>query len=509
MIICRWSLIGFEKVFYMKKLLLVLLLPVVCQAQKQGNVWYFGIKCGLDFSSGVPVPITGGQTGVIGAANLFQESTASISDSAGKLLFYTGSGSLLWNRNHKIMPNGSNILGHRSSFQSSIIVPKPGSNSLFYVFTSDAVENYETPRTPFGYNYSLVDMCLDNKLGNVVSGQKNIHLTDSGTEKLSACSDGQEGYWIMGHKANSDAFIAWHLTRSGIVDSVTTRIGQKTRMDLQNITGMTGHLKFNATGTKLASAIMHGPGSWLELYDFNKGTGTLSNVCRIIIDSLDADPNIYNLEFSPDGSKLYTPINTNASGARLYQYDLTAGGGSCASIKASRSLIFKAPGAWGGMQAGPDGKIYIVGYFRNINRICRINNPNLNASAVNFDTAALAAPVSPCKDMATFPSFVAGFKYHNSLPCTTIVTAVKEPEAVTMSFSPNPVTGTAILSINANADIQAMEVLITDALGREIRRMAITKHTFPIDLNDHAPGLYFYQVRQEGKLIKHEKLVLQ
>ncbi len=67
-------------------------------AQKETTHWYFGKKAGLDFSSG---------TLVVDSSGVLEtdEGCATISDAAGKLLFYTD-GSTFWNRNHKIMSTG-------------------------------------------------------------------------------------------------------------------------------------------------------------------------------------------------------------------------------------------------------------------------------------------------------------------------------------------------------------------------------------------------------------------
>ena len=54
------------------------------------NVWYFGYGAGVDFNSGLPVSITGGQ---INSA----EGCASISDANGNILFYTD-GVTVYNR---------------------------------------------------------------------------------------------------------------------------------------------------------------------------------------------------------------------------------------------------------------------------------------------------------------------------------------------------------------------------------------------------------------------------
>ena len=131
-------------------------------AQKEANIWYFGEYAGIDFNTGTPVALTN-------SAMSQGEGCASISDSAGNLLFYTN-GIKVWDKNHLEMPNGNNLLGHNSSTQSAIIVKKPRSSILYYIFTTDAAHN----NLQNGFNYSIVDMSEQNGNGDVVS--KNNRL---------------------------------------------------------------------------------------------------------------------------------------------------------------------------------------------------------------------------------------------------------------------------------------------------------------------------------------------
>src|SRR5690606_24810319 len=62
------------------------------------------------------------------------EGCASISDKDANLLFYTN-GESVWNRSDNIMPNGTGLKGHESATQSAIILKKPGSDNLYYIFT--------------------------------------------------------------------------------------------------------------------------------------------------------------------------------------------------------------------------------------------------------------------------------------------------------------------------------------------------------------------------------------
>ena len=89
-----------------------------------------GESAGLNFNGGAPVALTDG------AMNT-NEGCLTISDSIGNHLFYTD-GVNVWDRNHVQMPNGTGLLGHASSTQSALITSQPGSNNIFYIFTTPA-----------------------------------------------------------------------------------------------------------------------------------------------------------------------------------------------------------------------------------------------------------------------------------------------------------------------------------------------------------------------------------
>ena len=104
----------------------------------------------------------------------------------------------VWNKNHQVMPNGNGLLGNFSSTQSSLIVAQPGSSRYFYIFTTD---DFYEDGLQYGFRYSVVDICFDNGLGDVLSDQKNIKLLDTVAEKLTAVKhiNGND-FWIIVHK---------------------------------------------------------------------------------------------------------------------------------------------------------------------------------------------------------------------------------------------------------------------------------------------------------------------
>src|SRR5688572_6354978 len=127
-----------------------LLSAVLMVSQNPTKKWYFGGNVGLDFTGGPPVVLTTSSMRAI-------EGCTSIADANGNLLFYT-LGDTVWNANHVMMPNGDSLLGHNNSTQSSLIVPKPGSATQYYIFTTGAQAGFLGGWT--GVAYSLVDMSL-------------------------------------------------------------------------------------------------------------------------------------------------------------------------------------------------------------------------------------------------------------------------------------------------------------------------------------------------------------
>jgi len=152
----------------MKKfhLLLLLFFALKSFSQKEANIWYFGELAGLDFNTNPPTALTDGKIDTY-------EGCSSFSDEDGKLLFYSD-GITVWDKNHNIMKyeDGSfadDLKGDPSSTQSGMIIPKPGSISIYYLFTVDdgpdrdrfgnIIENGK------GLNVFTIDMSLDGGIG--------------------------------------------------------------------------------------------------------------------------------------------------------------------------------------------------------------------------------------------------------------------------------------------------------------------------------------------------------
>ena len=324
---------------------------LVSHAQGEANIWYFGQNAGLDFNAGSPVALTNGQL-------VTDEGCATISNSSGQLLFYTD-GITVYNRNHLIMVNGTGLMGHPSSVQSATIVPKPGSSNLYYIFTTD------NEHDPNGFRYSIVDMNLDSGNG-AVTPDKNVLVYTPTIENLGITKHGNgQDYWIITHGWNSNSFIAYQLTATGLnLTPVVTNIGQV-------ITGgptdfvAAGSIKISPSGSKLAFTSVS---DIAQLFNFNNSTGVLSNVVTLTTEGGD----LYGAAFSPDESLLYI---SNTFG-KIHQFNLNS-----SDIPSSKITIYDGniPGQ---MQVGPDNKIYIA--FGGRFYLGVINDPNVLGLGCNF-----------------------------------------------------------------------------------------------------------------------------
>lgn len=389
----------------MKYTLNILLLFALFQssAQKQGDIWYFGDGAGIDFSTGSPVTLNNGATSFIGCPACHAEGTASICDSSGQLLFYTD-GNQVWDRNHILLPNGTNLTSNISATQSSIIIPKPGSNELFYIFN---VDDFYINNLAGGITYSIVDICMNSGFGDVLIATKNVQLETNMTEKLTAIRH-QNGidYWILAHKFQSDQFCAFLLTSNGIVDTVYSNVGS---VHSGNVGAAIGQLKASPNGQKIAIVNSQASVNIAEYFDFDATTGIVSNPV-----SIQSDPNwgYYGVSFSPDNTKLYIACTINGNG--VYQFDLNAGGGNPASVLASKTQIAFTYN-YMGLQLANNGKIYVArSPFGFNDYIGVIDNPNATGLACNYIDSAVF--LNGHSASYGFPNFVDSYDYSNSIP---------------------------------------------------------------------------------------------
>ncbi len=335
---------------------LALMLGPTLFAQKEGAVWYFGQNAGLDFNQYYPRPLTDGKINT-------REGVATICDKDGQLLFYTD-GQTVYNRNHEIMANGEGLYGDASSTQSSIVVPKPGSTTEFYIFTVAKAVSAISPNPDVRYrglNYSVADLSVNGGLGRIV--QKNVPMPNTSnvlfTEKITVVKTPEKDYWVIAHQFGTWAFYEFKLTSSGVALINTVNAGSEHRIDLsdRDNRGATGYLKSSPKGDFLATAV-EGL-KFFELFSFDNRNGDIKVIAKLPAgdnaDKFAEKGAAYGVEFSPTSNFLY---GSTRKGGILYQWDLNDL--KEAAIKNSVQILRQQSGVLcGAMQLGPNGKIYV------------------------------------------------------------------------------------------------------------------------------------------------------
>ena len=237
------------------------------------------------------------------------------------------------------MTNGDNLDGHISSFQGCVIVPQPGSDNLYYLFTGDGFENGFAK----GYKYSIIDMDANGGMGVVTV--KNTVLWPNCTERLTAArhANGVD-VWLITNDFASNTFRSWLITCNGLQASpVVSNAG--VILDGDFVFGV-GMMKVSPDGRTLVQTHFpsdDGAANFFQLFDFDNATGTISNARSFAY----ANAKFKSAEFSPDSRFLYV---VRPSESRLDQLDLSAG--SVAAIIASGFSMTSAAEFYG-HPAGP------------------------------------------------------------------------------------------------------------------------------------------------------------
>ncbi|MCE7054962.1 gliding motility-associated C-terminal domain-containing protein [Algoriphagus sp. AGSA1] len=371
------------------------------------NIWYFGDGAGLDFNpdpddpeAPTPRPIESRHPQNIPAG------TTTISSQDGEVLFYTD-GQSVWDLNGNLMENGDDIGGDNTSSHGVIAVPVPGEETLFYLFTSQLSAN--------GINeakYSLVDIKAENPtgVGNVVT--KDNFLFSPSTEHTAALDAG-DTTWVMYHELGNNTFRAYPVSSQGIGQPVLSSVGSN-----HGFNSGVGSMKFNSDGDQLAVTISEGGCNKLEIFDFDSGTGEMTEYARI---DLGCDGDVYGMEFSEDGERVLVSYRNGGPGIEEFTIKANEnddpdaavcpacfdGASTRAAIEAciisTKNQVSGTQGLdLGAIQIGPNGSIYVA--VVGDNRIGEISTGSGCDSQSTFNQDGVA-PMPGTSNLG-LPSFV-------------------------------------------------------------------------------------------------------
>ncbi len=308
-----------------------------------------------------------------------QYTNSSISNKNGQLLFYTN-GLSIFNRKYEPMPNGDGLNPGKYANSNkdygydleggAIILPWPGHPGKYFVF------HLTTDNIPFVW-YSLdlfttlVDMSLDNGLGDVVYKNKSVHHDSLVNGSLSACrhANGRD-WWIPCFYYSGRKCLMFLLDPGGV------KLHHIQSIPFHFEPSGNGQAQFSPDGSKY-SFFHRNSASYREFFlaDFDRCNGRFSNPEYHTVNKFE----LVGVGFSPNSNFLYM-----ATAAELYQMDLTEPNPFENRLRIDSIDGFESfplfPSYFSFMQLAPDGKIYINN-GRSPDRISTINKPDLKGKA--------------------------------------------------------------------------------------------------------------------------------
>ncbi len=278
------------------------------------------------------------------------QSHAAICDTRGNLLFYSN-GQTVWNKQHKIMPNGTGLYACLSGKQNAVIVPFNSDSSLYYLITADSFRDSLQRGTRLDescyledypdylqLHLHIVDTKANHGQGAVVLKNKPIYAH---TDHVAAVKHANtRDTWLVFLDGLRDRYTALLLTDCGIMDTVVSELG----VGFKNpYLASNAEIKFNVKGNLFCHSALVYVGKTV-LGKFDPATGK-------VVDRLTFDKISYTSAISLDSKSLYlNDFN------RIHEYDISSFDSS--SIMTSGRVLPKM-GNIIGLQNMPNGKLMV------------------------------------------------------------------------------------------------------------------------------------------------------
>jgi hypothetical protein len=228
----------------------------------------------------------------------------------------------------------------------------------------------------------------------------------------------------------------------------------------------------------------------LDLYDFNRCDGTLSNLQNITVPDTGSLSAGLGCSFSPDSRFLYV-----SSYKRLYQYDTWAVNVNSSGILIAQYDSFFSPfqTLFNMHQIGSDGKIYISTWNGN-NVMHVINTPDSLGLNCNFIQHSFILPTYNTT-IPNFPNYDLGTWIGSS--CDTL-TAINETSKSNLNLKifPNPASNYFYANYNLPSNSSA-QLTIYNMFGQKISTHNLygTFKTLMVHTEDLQNGIYIITVK--------------
>ncbi|MEX1238762.1 MAG: PKD domain-containing protein, partial [Cyclobacteriaceae bacterium] len=236
-----------------------------------------------------------------------------------------------------ITPPGG-IGGDNTATQSALIIPVPGDETLYYIFTTKEIYGTGT----FELRYSLFDLKLNNGLGGLA--EYNQLLFANSTERITGNAN-----WLIAHEYGNNSFRAYRITTTGISNPIISSIGSDHNITVAE--NGQGYMKLGAQNRLVVALSTPGVSNVVEIFDFIDSTGMVTNFRTADLGSTTGQ--VYGVEVSPAGNKLFATLKDANSTMYEFAFD------SLGNPYLKQPPVPQA-GELGAIQIGPDGQLYVA-----------------------------------------------------------------------------------------------------------------------------------------------------
>jgi len=341
-------------------------------------------------------------------------------------------------------------------------------------------------------------MSLDGGLGGIVPGKKDLiaYYDTLIYGRLTAVKHGNgRDWWVIDHKSNTNIYNKLLVTPDTMI-LYQQQIGRPHVFEQ-----VVQQAVFSPQGDKFVigitidasyiDSVWTYPTNIIDMYDFDRCTGQLSNVKFI-----EVPDNVYvatGCGFSANGRWLY--VNTNKD---IYQYDTWS-----SNINATRTVVATwdtttVPKTLYYFQLlGPDGKIYLTNYH-SAALLHVIDNPDAQGTACSLIQGGLQLPVLNTFVLPNAVNYSLGSVAGSA--CDTLLSVtISEIERISISVYPNPAASQLTLQYSPPKTTGLATVY--NVLGEAVQQLTLPPGTTRQQVNiTHLPaGLYLIKVETDGK----------
>ncbi|WP_445748305.1 T9SS type B sorting domain-containing protein [Polaribacter sp.] len=367
-------------------------------SQNETKNWYFGNKAAIKFENGRVINLDDSEMDA--PANC-----TSISDENGQLMFYSD-GATVWNRNHEVMENGSELFGENTLFQSTIIIPKPRDKNSYYLIYARQIASQNLQKS-IGIYYCEINFNTEFPLGIVI--EKNISLSNnSPSEKLTAVhhKDGERFWLVTVEGLDNDISKSKKKFKVFLIDQDgLNRVPTESAVgyEIENL----GSMKLSPSGKKLfiTSNTEDDSLRYLHEYSFDNETGALNFIYNIPLENTFAVWPSKGIEFSPNEKFIYVSYR-NGSRNGIIQYQIEG----IDFFDEPRFFLYSNNNIKiESLQIGNDQKIYVALHDENegYDFLGVIENPDEKGVLANYRHNAVR--LSPNASKRGLPNFIQSY----------------------------------------------------------------------------------------------------